>query len=90
MGINAQLLMLDLFGMNWENYGKQDGWVIDHKIPLKYYKNNDMCELVNDENTQINVEDCKSECPDNSYELNNKCVCIDRRKVLNRYDECTR
>ena len=57
---------------------------------FSYYKNNDMCELVNDENTQINVEDCKSECPDNSYEVNNKCVCIDRRKVLNRYDECTR
>ena len=33
-------------GMNWENYGKQDGWVIDHKIPLKYYKNN--FDLVND------------------------------------------
>ena len=32
-------------GMNWENYGKQDGWVIDHKVPLKYYKNN--FDLVN-------------------------------------------
>lgn len=32
-------------GMNWENYGKQNGWVIDHKIPLKYYKNN--FDLVN-------------------------------------------
>ena len=27
-------------GMTWENYGKQDGWVIDHIIPLKYYKDN--------------------------------------------------
>ncbi len=27
-------------GMSWENYGKQDGWVIDHIIPLKYYKDN--------------------------------------------------
>jgi len=33
-------------GMNWENYGKQDGWVIDHKKPLKYYKDN--FDLVND------------------------------------------
>ena len=33
-------------GMNWENYGKQDGWVIDHKTPLKYYKDN--FDLVND------------------------------------------
>ena len=33
-------------GMNWKNYGKQDGWVIDHKTPLKYYKDN--FDLVND------------------------------------------
>lgn len=33
-------------GMNWDNYGKQDGWVIDHIIPLKYYKDN--FDLVND------------------------------------------
>ena len=32
-------------GMNWKNYGKQDGWVIDHKTPLKYYKDN--FDLVN-------------------------------------------
>jgi len=33
-------------GMSWNNYGKQDGWVIDHIVPLKYYKNN--FDLVND------------------------------------------
>jgi len=33
-------------GMTWENYGKQDGWVIDHITPLKYYKDN--FDLVND------------------------------------------
>ena len=33
-------------GMSWENYGSQTGWVIDHIIPLKYYKNN--FDLVND------------------------------------------
>jgi len=33
-------------GMSWDNYGKQDGWVIDHIVPLKYYKNN--FDLAND------------------------------------------
>ena len=34
-------------GMTWENYGLQpDGWVIDHIIPLKYFKNN--FDLAND------------------------------------------
>ena len=33
-------------GMTWENYGSQDGWVIDHIIPLKYYKDN--FDLAND------------------------------------------
>ena len=27
-------------GMSWDNYGKQTGWVIDHIVPLKYYKDN--------------------------------------------------
>jgi endogenous inhibitor of DNA gyrase (YacG/DUF329 family) len=33
-------------GMSWENYGSQTGWVIDHIIPLKYYKDN--FDLAND------------------------------------------
>ena len=33
-------------GMNWDNYGKMDGWVIDHHTPLKYFKNN--FDLAND------------------------------------------
>ena len=37
-------------GMSWNNYGKQDGWVIDHIIPLKYYKDN--FDLVNNIETQ--------------------------------------
>ena len=24
-------------GMNWDNYGKKDGWNIDHIIPCAYY-----------------------------------------------------
>ena len=28
-------------GMNWENYGKdRKGWVVDHHIPIAFYKNN--------------------------------------------------
>jgi hypothetical protein len=27
-------------GMSWNNYGTKDGWVIDHIVPLKYYKDN--------------------------------------------------
>jgi hypothetical protein len=57
---------------------------------FSYYKNNDMCKLVNEKNEQIRLDDCTDECPDGSYELNNKCVCIDRRKVLNTYNKCTR
>tara|TARA_R100001163_G_scaffold4062_1_gene5633 strand:- start:262 stop:1437 length:1176 start_codon:yes stop_codon:yes gene_type:complete len=33
-------------GMSWDNYGVLDGWVIDHVIPLKYYKDN--FDLAND------------------------------------------
>ena len=33
-------------GMTWENYGSQDGWVIDHIVPLKYFKDN--FDLAND------------------------------------------
>ena len=33
-------------GMTWDNYGTKNGWVIDHKTPLKYYIHN--FDLAND------------------------------------------